>query len=244
MKKFGFTLAEVLITLSIVGIVSALTIPNFVANAQNKANAAKLSATITTLETVFSNMMADEAVAEFNETIFIENHKINPSEQETANILAKYLKINKFEKNLTNSTYKKEQAFKEMDGRVAAALCSTGVYTLKNGAVLILGTSQINTITEEEAEKLGVAVTSQDLFLTIDVNGTDSPNIFSRDVFIFLVGNDGKLYPCGSKVYSALLKKDLNSVYTNVNGDFPCDGGKYSAGCAARLVENNFVVDY
>ena len=49
MKKFGFTLAEVLITLSIVGIVSALTIPNFVANAQNKANAAKLSATITTL---------------------------------------------------------------------------------------------------------------------------------------------------------------------------------------------------
>lgn len=244
MKKFGFTLAEILITLTTIGIVAGLTIPSFVSNTQNKTNAAKLSTTITTLETAFSNMMADEAVAEFNETSFIMNHERDPIAQKTANILARYLKINNFEKKLTDSSYKKEQAFKNLDGSLAQPLNSTGIYTLKNGAVLILGTSQINTITEEEAEKLGVAVTSQDLFLTIDVNGIGSPNVFCRDVFIFLVGNDGKLYPCGSKVYSALLKKNTDNVYTNVNGDFPCDGGKYSAGCTARLVENNFVVDY
>lgn len=35
-KKFGFTLAEVLITLGVIGIVTALTLPSVVANYQNK----------------------------------------------------------------------------------------------------------------------------------------------------------------------------------------------------------------
>ena len=35
--KFGFTLAEVLITLGIIGVVAAITIPNLIANQQKKA---------------------------------------------------------------------------------------------------------------------------------------------------------------------------------------------------------------
>lgn len=34
--KFGFTLAEVLITLGIIGVVAAITIPNLIANHQKK----------------------------------------------------------------------------------------------------------------------------------------------------------------------------------------------------------------
>lgn len=37
MRNFGFTLAEVLITLGIIGVVSAITIPNLIANQQKKA---------------------------------------------------------------------------------------------------------------------------------------------------------------------------------------------------------------
>ena len=37
MKKIGFTLAEVLITLAIIGIVAALTIPTLVQNYQERA---------------------------------------------------------------------------------------------------------------------------------------------------------------------------------------------------------------
>ena len=243
MKKFGFTLAEVLITLSIVGIVSALTIPNFVTNAQNKANAAKLSTTITTLETAFSNMMADEAVAEFNETSFIENYKKNTTGQETANILGKYLKINNIDS--MNNLYGGQQAFRYINHpNLATPLIANIVYILKNGIFLLLGSADNDFITEEKIEEYGVPITSNDLFLQIDVNGTESPNVYGRDVFVFLVGNDGKLYPCGSKVYSALVNQTINEIYTKTNGAHPCDGGEYSAGCTARLVENNFVVDY
>ena len=41
MSKKGFTLAEVLITLSIIGVVAALTVPTLVRNYEDAANAAK-----------------------------------------------------------------------------------------------------------------------------------------------------------------------------------------------------------
>ncbi len=37
MKKFAFTLAEVLITLGIIGIVAAMTLPSLIIRNQNKA---------------------------------------------------------------------------------------------------------------------------------------------------------------------------------------------------------------
>ena len=86
MKKFGFTLGEVLVTLSIVGVISALTLPSFVSNSQNKINASKLSTTITTLETAFSNMMADEGTSDLYEVINAENNW-------GADKLEKFLKI-------------------------------------------------------------------------------------------------------------------------------------------------------
>ena len=42
MKKIGFTLAEVLITLGIIGIVAAMTIPTLIAEQQKKQTVAKL----------------------------------------------------------------------------------------------------------------------------------------------------------------------------------------------------------
>ena len=42
MKKLAFTLAEVLITLVIIGVVAAMTIPTLVTNADKKATATKL----------------------------------------------------------------------------------------------------------------------------------------------------------------------------------------------------------
>ena len=60
MKQQGFTLMELLITLSIVGIVSALTIPALVTSTRNKANAAKLSSAVLNLENGFTNAIAQE----------------------------------------------------------------------------------------------------------------------------------------------------------------------------------------
>ena len=58
----AFTLAEVLITLAIIGVVAALTLPTMIANHQKKVYVVQLQKAISTLEQGFKMMMADDAV--------------------------------------------------------------------------------------------------------------------------------------------------------------------------------------
>ena len=60
MKKRGFTLAEVLITLGIVGVVAALTAPALIMSSRNEANAARLSVVVSNLENAFQTAIAQE----------------------------------------------------------------------------------------------------------------------------------------------------------------------------------------
>jgi len=62
MKKFGFTLAEVLITLGIIGVVAALTAPALVMQSRDQANAAKLAVTVSNLENAFTTALSAENV--------------------------------------------------------------------------------------------------------------------------------------------------------------------------------------
>ena len=66
MKKFGFTLAEVIVTLGIIGIVAAITIPALISGSQDQANAAKLSSSVNTIENAFANAMTKERIANLN----------------------------------------------------------------------------------------------------------------------------------------------------------------------------------
>ena len=60
-KKFGFTLAEVLITLAIIGIVAALTIPTVVANYNKHAQYTAFMKMYNTLSNAFSLASAESS---------------------------------------------------------------------------------------------------------------------------------------------------------------------------------------
>ena len=70
MTKRGFSLAELLITIGIIGIVASLTIPTLVSNNRNKANASKLASLVSTIENAFTTMMSVEGVPTLSETNF------------------------------------------------------------------------------------------------------------------------------------------------------------------------------
>ena len=59
-KKFGFTLSEVLITLGIVGIVAALTIPAIMKNYKNRLYVSELKKVYSQLTNATSSIMSDE----------------------------------------------------------------------------------------------------------------------------------------------------------------------------------------
>ncbi len=83
MKKFGFTLAEVLITLGIIGIVAALTIPTLVANYQNKAWNTSASVFERKLEEALKTMNTQQVLAGYSNTA------------DFVSALGKYFKITK-----------------------------------------------------------------------------------------------------------------------------------------------------
>lgn len=58
--KFGFTLAEVLITLGIIGVVAAITIPNLMTNNKAKKLRSQFLKSYTTVQQVFKLMEADD----------------------------------------------------------------------------------------------------------------------------------------------------------------------------------------
>ena len=75
MKKFGFTLAELLISLTIIGIVATLTIPTVVQRNQAKANVAKLATSVSAIENALSNMIVSEGAYDITETGFYDSDR-------------------------------------------------------------------------------------------------------------------------------------------------------------------------
>ena len=72
MIKKGFTLAEVLITLSIIGVVSALTLPNLSSGYSKQVTATQLSKAINTLENANALALQENYVSDL--TFISGNH--------------------------------------------------------------------------------------------------------------------------------------------------------------------------
>ena len=235
MKKRGFTIAEILITLGIIGIVSALTLPTFTANSRNLANATKLSAIISSVENAFASMMVSESAHDMNETNFV----IDGPDDFYKN-LGKYLKLSG-ESTVLTDYYESNNPFETIDGE-PKLIGFNKILQTKNGALLFYRFSGTQV---DNYEDLGGSVGESIAALFVDVNGGEKPNIWGRDVFLFLIGSDGILYPAGSRTFSILHSGIADETWKESGfWLFACHDGLKGAGCTARLVENNFVIDY
>ena len=68
LKRAAFTLAEVLITLGIIGVVAALTLPTLIQNHQKQVYVTQLKKAYSTLNNAFNKMAVDEGVVDWNQT--------------------------------------------------------------------------------------------------------------------------------------------------------------------------------
>src|SRR5574344_534598 len=82
-KKSAFTLAEVLITLGIIGVVAALTLPSLIENHNKKVWVTALQKNYSVIEQGFQKMMADDGVQNLDDTTafssMTDNCKFNTS---------------------------------------------------------------------------------------------------------------------------------------------------------------------
>ena len=256
MKKMGFTLAEVLITLSIIGVVAAVTIPSLVTANRNQVNATRLANTVAILENAFSIMMVQEGVDSLFDTNawrVAENDALT-GQQLFAGNLGRYLKHNGYR---TGDEVLADFANNNVSGiggapdqmacwRTGNAVCgsaktSSQFISLKSGALVAIHTLASNNENEVAIRNAGGRLVNEAADIFIDVNGpAEGPNVWGRDNFCFYLGHDGSLYACGSRdvdIYAgeAAFPDDLCDVSNN---------GVQGYVCTNRLVENGYKVDY
>lgn len=273
MKKYGFTLAEILIVLGLIGIVAALTTPTLIANIRNNANATRLSATVSTLENAFTTMLAKEDVD--SENLLFDTdawREFGGDKAGFAGAIGNYMQLEGFRefsssndiKNyygegkgpfILNQNGSKNPAvndrlaryFIETNNNLANANHSL---ILKNGAIVFLIiNNQDGQKTDEEEEAIlaaGGGITSIAADIWIDVNGAAAPNTMGKDIFGFYLGKNGKLYPLGGRSV-AVYESIPPQLLWNSAGSWNCQNGNISGGgygCTARVVEEGYKINY
>ena len=169
MKK-GFTLAEVLITLGIIGVVAALTIPTLISNHQKKVWVTQLKKNITTLQNSYKKIMADEGVDSIFDTP-VAYKNINGRNVEFGYYPEKFAAY--FGYNLVSADSLEKSLLKDLGDDILA---------LPDGSCLFLET---NRSSSEDA--------SVHLMTYIDVNCDKAPNKPGRDTFLLPLDRDAKI---------------------------------------------------
>ena len=221
-KEAGFTLAEVLITIGIIGLVAALTLPALINNNRNKA-----------LETAFKKNYS--AISQALNMYYAQNgERLTPEyvgRHELKPILIKYMNVlhdcgwgaehtdEELKKacipNSSDAT-KRSQVYKNFNGTntIPLALLDDGQFVLNDGSLILL----------ENVSAGGR------LYISVDVNGyLKNPNRLGQDLFMFQIDNKGNLLPMGAKgtdYYSA------NNLYCSKTSTSTNNG----AGCTIKAI--------
>ncbi len=223
MKHIAFTLAEVLITLAIIGVVAALTIPNLVQHYRAKELETGLRKAYSTLNQVLNMYQAENGFRLTPE---------NTEYRELKKHMLKYLKVAKdcaYGQNENEACIKSDELKNIYHNYIGVPLGASNMFddgqALLNDNMYIL----IENHTNQNAGGLCISV---------DVNGVNKkPNQLGKDLFMFQIDTKGTLLPMGAKGTS-FYRAD-NSLCSSINAD-----GMNGAGCTFKaLYDKNFWKD-
>lgn len=207
MKK-GFTLSEVLITLGIIGVVAALTMPVLMSNVQEKKVYPALAKFSSTMSNGIARMMQETCISELNYLDANAAYQYHANRNNPfINELLPYISIEPY----WDSSY-----------WVKCSGCSDTIYLgiyntyrLKDGMVFFFdGLWDPN---DYSYNIIG--------YFLVDINGPRKPNIAGVDVFKFYLGKNGRILPAGSDyvkddtAFSYICKKTNAEV---IGDNFAC----------------------
>ena len=178
LTKKGFTLAEVLITLSIIGIIAMLTVPSIMKNYRYKTYSASLKKVYSQLTDAVQAIMNDEMTTEFHKTTAgVKSSDTAGEEKGAYYFLHNYFKVAASCDNSLN-TQCLGASYKSFSGADAGPVFGESCIRTTNGATICMTLNPDNGITS----------------VFIDVNGPSDPNITGLDAFVANIsGVDGSV---------------------------------------------------
>ena len=224
-RRVGFTLAEVLITLGIIGIVSALTIPNLINKFEEKR-------TITLLKETYS-MLSQAMIYVVNEHGIVDkwvksNNQMTDDElkdtvNKTLDLFKPYLKIAKTcSASETTCLGSDDETIRALSGGVNSRLTNKGynTFVLNNGAKLLISVNSDS----PAGMSCGRITSAPCVFFRVKTDNSKK-NVYGKNFFEFHVFND-RILPAGNK----------NATYMSFSAN--CNLNSSGRGCAAWVIEN------
>ena len=192
-KKVAFTLEETLITLGIIGVVAAMTIPNLITNHQKKQTVTKLQKAISVLNQAYK-------------LSYDENGDLSPEEQTALGsseyfkkYWESYIKVNQFCETAQDCGYASNPPMYMINGELTdwgwGSSSTRTLFSTMDGFVYFIISSYWKTLDQ-------VQVSNPVVF--VDLNGGEKPNRLGRDIFELVLISDGK----GVQPYGTNLSND------------------------------------
>lgn len=245
MKK-AFTLAEVLITLGIIGVVAAMTMPTLIQNHQKRSLEVATQKFYSMMSQAVRQYMADEDVDDLRNTwLASDNQDDWRSPQAKAsieNFITRYLKVVKECTDNADECF--AEKYKTWDNQEVSMNNFYNSYVLSDGSVVL-------------AEHVG---TYGPIALYVDVNGKKGPNKIGYDLWNMDIFYDGSIDEttinpeckkgvvspesgmlCGG--YGNNPKEVRKNKFDYCHDDGTNFGGAYG-GCFGHFMENGFKFDY
>ena len=179
LKLSGFTLAEVLITLAIIGMVAAMTIPNLQSDVNDEQLKVGLKVAYSNLSQAIQKMSLDYDIQDEFEL----QKTFSPAFQEYLNVIKDYGNSGLF--NSSNA-----DLYKSLTGQNASIdFMNEGQFILSNGMTVFIQNGGL----------------VRPIIIHVDVNGHEKkPNVLGRDVFTFQI-IDNTLNPNGTVLRNCSL---------------------------------------
>ena len=213
--KKGFTLAEVLITLVIIGVIAAITIPTLYANYTEQEKYARVKKAYSTLANAMTRVKADGGAFDFK----VSNNNTELIKDWFNTYLKKYI-------NTTKICYNERGCWHDGDtknlngGNVYCQHTGVGIGDNIVTAILADGTF-INVDSYSKgsiASYFGVDINTTDgLVVIFDINGSRKPNILGKDIFATVFTENG-LVPA----YSSRNEAQINANCSSSGKGYSC----------------------
>lgn len=258
-KKWGFTLAEVLITLAIIGIVATLTIPALIASYQKTVYVSRLQKFFAEFQAGAQSYYASKDCLDLKCTGAFDGAtswsvpELEPNLDDFITKSFKIAKNYKFDGTYINPTYYLADAW-----GMYSYYFSNSLYSFLTTDGFLVG---VQTDTSEACVNYGSVCAT----VYVDINGNDGPNTLGRDTFQFYLLKDGTLISDSSKKWQKLhaiewagysdelieavtggyyWRNNPGSCGDPTNKNFKPEDSIQGLGCAARIIENGWKMDY
>ena len=225
-KVCAFTLAEVLITLAIIGVVAAMTIPTLMQKTDERETISKLKKHYSELAQAYS--LAKVELGTPDDWIGTSTPGSQAAAIKIGNVLTEKMKILKT-CNATSGCWANVN-YKKLDGsNISFIINSSNVlskYILADGTCIAF-------YSRESYDAAGQFGHLEKIYgsIFVDINGAKSPNIWGRDAFLFFITNNGII----SSGVQSITKADTS--FPGVCNKDSCTGNCQA--CVAWVIYND-----